>query len=427
MRLPTALFDRSIMKPRLFGPLFLLLLASLVLLPAVLPAQRLLEAKMVATLKRSQLDSIRHASHVPRRLAPVTYDVAIYDVLYYTAWADGSPVVASGYLMVPVGAKSAVPLLAYDHGTRLEKARTWAFRGEEAVCAFYAADGYLVAFPDYVGLRRGERNHLYHHAATEAMATVDLLRAAREFMPQIGLTWSEQLFITGYSQGGHAAMATHKYIQERLQGEFTVTASAPMSGPYDLAGVQGRVLDKPYSQPGYLPYILVSYQAAYHLLPDSGDYFRPPYDTLIPRLFTGKMTFDEVNPFLPAIPGDMMREDLLLAYATDSANPLRRLMQENSLTDWAPESPMLLCYCRNDEQVNYENSLVAHDRMTDLGAHAVQLRQAGRKFHHGRCSIYTSIYARMWFNSIRDGHPTGKKGPLWNRFLVNMSKLFMQP
>lgn len=415
------------MHLRLHGLAMLVLLSSLSFLPATAHAQQLLEAKLIVTLHRAQLDSIRHASHVPKRLAPVTYDVAIYDVLYHTAWSDGSPVVASGYLMVPVGVKGDVPLLAYDHGTRLEKARTWAFKGEEAVCAFYAADGYLVAFPDYVGLRRGERNHLYHHAATEAMATVDLLRTAREFMPQIGITWSKQLFITGYSQGGHAAMATHKYIQERLHGEFTVTASAPMSGPYDLAGVQGRVLDQPYSQPGYLPYLLVSYQAAYHLLPDSGDYFRPPYDTLIPQLFTGKLSFKEVNPYLPAIPGDMMRPDLLHAYATDSANPLRRLMQENSLTEWAPESPMLLCYCRNDEQVNYENSIVAHQRMTAMGSTQVQLRRAGRKFYHSRCSIYTSIYARMWFNSIRDGHKTGKKGPLWNRFLVNMSKLFMQP
>lgn len=415
------------MKPRHLGRVLILCLACLSLLPAPARAQRLIEAKLIATLQRHQLDSIRHANHVPRRLAPVTYGVSIYDVLYQTSWADGSPVVASGYLMVPSGVKGKVPILAYDHGTRLEKARTWAFKGEEAVCAFYAADGYLVVFPDYVGLRRGERNHLYHHAATEAMATVDMLRATREFMPQIGVIWSEQLFITGYSQGGHAAMATHKYIQERLHGEFTVTASAPMSGPYDLAGVQGRVLDKPYSQPGYLPYLLVSYQAAYHLLPDSGDYFRPPYDTLIPRLFTGKLSFNDVNPLLPSIPGQMMREDLLAAYVTDSANPLRRLMQENSLTNWAPESPMLLCYCRNDEQVNYENSLVAHARMTALGSELVQLRRAGRKFHHSRCSIYTSIYARMWFNSIRDGHKTGKKGPLWNRFLVNMSKMMMKP
>jgi hypothetical protein len=278
-----------------------------------------------------------------------------------------------------------------------------------------------------VGLRRGERNHLYHHAATEALATVDLLRAAREFMPQLSIAWDGQLFLTGYSQGGHAAMATHKYIQERLDGEFYVTASAPMSGAYDLAGVQGRVLNQPYAQPGYLPYLLVSYHAAYHLLPDSGAYFRPPYDTLIPRLFNGHYTFLEVTPSLPAIPGDMMREDLLAAYASDSNNALRRLMQENSLTDWAPEAPMLLCYCRNDEQVNYENSLVAHARMQALGSTKVQLRHVGRKFHHSRCSIYTSIYARMWFNSIREGHKTGKKGPLWNRFLVSMSKLFMEP
>ena len=362
-----------------------------------LPAQGLIEAELVTTLSRETLDSIRKSNHIPKRLAPVRYDVAIYDVLYYSAWSDGSPVVASGYYMVPVGAEEALPMLSYNHGTRLEKARQWSLMGEELVCAYFAADGYVVVLPDYVGLRRGERNHLYLHAATEALATVDLLRAAKELNAQNGIQWDGELFVTGYSQGGHAAMATHKYIQERLHGEFEVTASAPMSGAYDLLGVQGSVLSERYAQPGYLPYVLLSYQAAYHLLPDSADYFRPPYDSLIPVLFDGKHKFRDLEPHLPAVPGEMMREDLLAAYVSDTAHPLRRLMAENSLTDWAPEAPMLLCYCKNDEQVKYENALVAHERMVAHGSTAVRLKHAGRKFGHGKCAIYTSIYARMWF------------------------------
>ncbi|MBO0155283.1 hypothetical protein J0688_25075, partial [Vibrio parahaemolyticus] len=46
---------------------------------------------------------------------------------------------------------------------------------------------------------------------------------------------SSHLFITGYSQGGHVAMATHKVIERDYAREFTVTASGPMSGPYNLA------------------------------------------------------------------------------------------------------------------------------------------------------------------------------------------------
>src|SRR5258707_14075515 len=41
-----------------------------------------------------------------------------------------------------------------------------------------------------------------------------------------------KLFITGYSQGGHVAMATHRAMEA---AGMPVTASAPMSGPYAMA------------------------------------------------------------------------------------------------------------------------------------------------------------------------------------------------
>jgi hypothetical protein len=44
--------------------------------------------------------------------------------------------------------------------------------------------------------------------------------------------------VTGYSQGGYVAMATHRALQDA--GE-TVTASAPMSGPYALSAFSDAI------------------------------------------------------------------------------------------------------------------------------------------------------------------------------------------
>tara|TARA_B100000963_G_scaffold321279_1_gene304410 strand:+ start:2975 stop:3127 length:153 start_codon:yes stop_codon:yes gene_type:complete len=42
-----------------------------------------------------------------------------------------------------------------------------------------------------------------------------MIRAAREFIADsLNLIDNGQVFLTGYSQGGHACMATHKYIYE---------------------------------------------------------------------------------------------------------------------------------------------------------------------------------------------------------------------
>jgi pimeloyl-ACP methyl ester carboxylesterase len=386
-------------------------------------AQQVVERKRIASVSAMQMDSLRQLQHVPRRLAPVRYGVDVYELTYTTRWWDGTPVKASGFYLVPQNCQESIPTVAYNHGTRLQRARTFNMRGEETLCAFFAADGYAVLIPDYLGLGLGERSHIYMHAATEATATIDMIRACKSINAELGIQANAQLFLTGYSQGGHAAMATHRYLQEHPELGMQVTASAPMSGAYDMVGVQSRVIDKPYSHPGYLPFLLLSYQEVYHLVPDSAAFFKAPYNTTLLPWFDGNHKLSELSGILPSVPGEVLDERLLAAYKNDPDNALRKALQENSLLDWAPEQPMLICYCKADEQVLYENALVARDSMEARGSELVRTRMAGRRFSHGPCALYTAIYAKMWFDSFRDGSVKGNEGPAWNRFLVSLSKM----
>lgn len=385
---------------------------------------QLLKRKLVASITTEVFDSILSARHVPKRLAPVRYDVNVFDIEYSTRWHDGSAVMASGLVYIPQNFHEKAAQIVYAHGTRLKKLREFKMNGEEAICAFYAADGYAVIMPDYLGLGTGEKRHLYHHAETEATCVVDMLEAAEFLFNLNNLKLSDQLFLTGYSQGGHVAMATHRYIQQHeAQLGYNVTASAPMSGAYDLAGVQGELMFQPYEYPGYLPYLLFSFQEVYHLAPDSAAFFQDEYYEAMLPLFDGNHKLREISTVMPAVPALALRPELLKAYQADTAHPMRRMMRENSLTDWKPESPILMCYCKGDEQVNYRNALVAEKQMKQNGAANVKAKMAGRRFRHGPCALYTSLYAKMYFDSIRAGSKTGKKGPFWNRFLVSLSKL----
>ena len=77
--------------------------------------------------------------------------------------------------------------------------------------------------------------HPYLIADQQSKDMIDALTAARTALPLASLTTVKdngQLFITGYSQGGYVAMATHRAMQA---AGMNVTASAPMSGPYALA------------------------------------------------------------------------------------------------------------------------------------------------------------------------------------------------
>ena len=56
-----------------------------------------------------------------------------------------------------------------------------------------------------------------------------------------------------------------------------------MSGPYSISGAMKDVIvsDEPYFFTGYLPYTILSYNEAYDLFDDLGEYFKEPYATAI--------------------------------------------------------------------------------------------------------------------------------------------------
>ena len=121
---------------------------------------------------------------------------------------------------------------------------------------------------DFIGLGDGEGIHNYMHAKTQATSTIDLILIAKEISNEIiGVESNDQLFLFGYSQGGHATMATVKEIETFFSDQLQITASAPMAGPYDMSGAQRIMLETGnfYPNPGYLPYIILSYNKIYNL------------------------------------------------------------------------------------------------------------------------------------------------------------------
>ena len=171
-------------------------------------------------------------------------------------------------MAVPKGSPCAVPIASYQHGTSSTKTGVPGFQSQESLIGILlASTGYLCILPDYIGLGGSPGMHPYVHADTEALAVIDMIRSAREFIEDDPLRLNEQIFLFGYSQGGHATMAAHKMIQEEFSDEMWVTASNPMSGPYDISGVQTDILlsGEPYATPSYLPYVMLGYQAVYDL------------------------------------------------------------------------------------------------------------------------------------------------------------------
>lgn len=378
--------------------------------------------ELIASYSKADLKDVWKQNKVPNFIVKVEHGFDVYEVIYNTSWHDGTCVKASGWYFAPKDMKEDAALLVYNHGTQIERERTHKLKGQQAICAGYATDGFAVIWPDYLGLGKGEKFHLYQHAESEATASVDMIRAVRELNNVIGFKANDQLFLTGYSQGGHATMATHKYIQDHNLPDIKVTASAPMSGAYDMAGVQGEVMFQPYSHPGYLPYLLIGYNEVYGFFEDIFSIFKEPYRDDLKPLFNGEHSMGDVNKVMPAIPKDALQDELIAQYLNNPNYPLRKALEENSNYDWKPEAPMLLCYCNADEQVNYKNALVAYETMKANGSEYVKIRNSGKKFGHNKCALFSAVYTGWFFDSVRDGSKKGRKGPLFKRMMLNIAK-----
>ncbi|MDE2731990.1 MAG: hypothetical protein OXI38_11415 [Bacteroidota bacterium] len=328
------------------------------------------------------------------------YGADVFHLTYETVDAQGGVTQASGAVVVPMPVLGVLNILSFQHGTTVIREDVPSREAGEFVPGLaFASDGYLVALPDYLGLGDSPGLHPYLLAEPTGIAVVDMLRAVRHLAQSRQWSLSGELFLAGYSEGGYATMAAHRALEAEYASEFTVTASAPMAGPYDLSGTMYELIliqRAPYANPYYLPYVLFAYNEVYGLFEHPSEYLRSPWDATLPPLFDGLHSGRAINAEMPQVPIDIIREDVAAALMNDPAHPMRQALRENDLTDWAPKAPVRLYHCAGDELVPKLNSEVALAEMDG----AVELVDPSAKSDHGDCAVPSILGARAWFNSF---------------------------
>jgi predicted esterase len=385
------------------------------------------------------LSSVPFAQQLLELIAPPKCGIDIHNLRYNTIDPKDAPTTASAAMMIPTGSdpicQGPRPILVFAHGTRVERSLNQANITDEdnlealLAAVIFTAQGYVLVAPNYLGFDTSTLSyHPYLNASSQANDVVDALTAARSALPTRfapTVTDSGKLFVTGYSQGGHVAMATHRLLQ---QSGATITASAPMSGPYALAAFADSVFFGQVTRttPLFFTYTAVGYQRAYgNVYANPTEIFEARYasgiETLLPsavprtQLFAeGKLPrnqlFNSTPPdpsFAPFTPATMPAEladvfaagfgtDHLvpnafrLAYLQDAqahpdggfplvtdgrpaanpANPLRQAYKTNDLRNWVPTAPVLLCAGNEDPTVSYMNTRLMQDFWTANGATA---------------------------------------------------------
>ncbi|MEE4257579.1 MAG: hypothetical protein V2I47_11125, partial [Bacteroidales bacterium] len=189
----------------------------------------------------------------------LTYEVDAYSVRYYTHDHHGNIILVSGAVYVPQ-TKSILPLLSLQHGTETKRdlvASASPLNSVEGMIGLMTASmGYLTLLPDYPGFGVSTGIHPYLHATSNVPCVVDLIVAAKELCSTNNWLTTYELFLMGYSEGGYISLLAQKEIEHNYP-DLELTAVAPLSGPYDLAGMCDRIFGGgSYSTPAYVAYFL---------------------------------------------------------------------------------------------------------------------------------------------------------------------------
>ncbi|WP_244127469.1 lipase family protein, partial [Xylella fastidiosa] len=322
-------------------------------------------------------------------------NVRVVEMTYTTVGVVGEATRASGVVLVPDGPQCPGPYPVLGWGSATETLRSAeqaksiiSAKGDDPLVTRLASQGYVVVGTDYLGL--GGSNYPYHpylHANSEASALIDALRASRTVLQHLNTPLSNKLMLSGFSQGGHTAMATQREIEAHLSNEFSLVASAPISGPYALSQTfldtwTGR---NEVGENNFAiilgTYAIVGMQRTYrNIYSDPSQVFQDPWANQVEALFPGEKGRREVFDYLPDVKQikQYFQPGFYSDFPKNRKNPFFVDLVRNDLLNWAPRTPTLLCGSDNDTVVPFlKNTNLAIASFKKRGSRQVSVVDIG--------------------------------------------------
>lgn len=340
---------------------------------AVKPEPKLVQSNLLFTRDASELRTFINASGLKLPVTSLTADVEVYKITYKTSY-KGLEVVASGLVILPE-TTTPVPMVSFHHGTIVAHNQAPSAiplsSTELILYSALASPGFITVVPDYLGF--GSSTSIFHPYYVEelsASAVTDMLIAAKELAQQKSTPFNGKLFLAGYSQGGYVTMAAHKSIEQNGLDGFSLIASFPAAGGYDVKGMQEEFFkQQTYGEPFYMAFVASAYKSVYDWTQPLSLFFKEPYASQIPSLFDGSKNGSQINASLTTTVADLVQPSLLTGIDT---NPQYSFLVDafvnNSLLDWTPKVQMHMYHGTADVTVFYSNSIKTYEKFILNGA-----------------------------------------------------------
>ena len=261
--------------------------------------------------------------------------------------------------------------------------------------AVFAAGGYILLAPDYLGLGQSHVMHPYLVASATTSAATDFLTAAYRVEADLKIRQNPDLYLTGFSEGGYAVAVVQRELESKAHPEVHLCAAASVSGAFDISSIAiPYAIEHDHSL--YLSYLGTAYSTYYHQPLSS--LFVERYASSLPALFDGDHQLNAIVAALPSNPRDLFVPEILRKLEAGGPNWFSDAAQQNQAFAWIPKAPLRLYFGSADTDVSPQEDRNFYDYAKPRGG-AVVLEPLG-PFQHTESAYHGIPKIRVWFDSL---------------------------
>ncbi len=329
---------------------------------------------------------------------PVENGIELYRINYWTEHL-GKPVLASGLFALPRGSSPNATVM-WSHGTSVERAFAPSTPSDEGVliATAFSASGFLTVAPDLVGMGQSKTYHPYLYVPSTFDASLDMLTAAKTVSAGMKIAWKPSLYLVGFSQGGLTTAAMQRTLEANPNSSFQVKAAAAISPPLNLAEISfpNALKGASPSSSLYASYVLSSYSQVYNKPANS--VFIDKYASMLPKLFSGDMTGEQVAATLPRDTRSMFQPTFLSGFDKGEASWFRDALVASEGHKWTPKAPLKLMVGSKDTDVPAQDARTSAAAMKSVGGN-VSVVEMG-PYTHEEAVVRAVPQAQAWFKAL---------------------------
>lgn len=328
------------------------------------------EVSDMGVISANFINNIRPDFGIPEENFTALYDVQIYSVKYTTTDNNNNIIYASGAVYLPL-TPNDVPLsiLSGQHGYTIKKTDVPSVTPLYGYLGLFGASiGYASVQSDYIGLGSSNVNYESVNMHQNGNAVVDLISGIKHYACEKDIELNDNVFLLGYSNGSYNSMAAHKILINNPR-DYQISASVLIAGYYDL-NIESLDIPDTLLMPSWAIHPIYIYDKYYNLeIIDK--VIKSPYLERLDNLFKGDIDAFAINDYLTTNTKDLFHAEFLNSFTTSNIfKEYRQKLIDNSLIKTIPKSPILFIHSKEDNVVDYQQSVDMATNIQNSGGDA---------------------------------------------------------